>query len=245
MKHLKEEKKKKTLSRGAKIAICVVAGVLAAVGVCTALWLTNRVTGYREAKNYTSEILSTKAAVEEFLDAKVGEEGISEENKMTFTDYSDAVKKSSDYLESLGATGVLKNETVNEKYETAKKELEKLVRVKDVESKLMEILEDGEISEEELTTLKDLKSDYLTKMAEDLAEYRAKVAEFNEKYADLKGVKKTDLDNDYAALVAAGDELKKKYAEIKMDDVLGMSRDDILRFYGTIEELDNYLAEKI
>ncbi len=45
--------------------------------------------------------------------------------------------------------------------------------------------------------------------------------------------------------MAAGDELKKKYAEIKMDDVLGMSRDDILRFYGTIEELDNYLAEKI
>ena len=37
----------------------------------------------------------------------------------------------------------------------------------------------------------------------------------------------------------------ENYAEIKFDDVYGMSRDDILKFYATIEELNKILTEKI
>ena len=65
-----------------------------------------------------------------------------------------------------------------------------------------------------------------------------------EKYADLKGKNKTELDADYAAIQQDGNELAQKYAEIKFEDVYGMSRDDILNFYATMEELSKYLAEK-
>ena len=244
MKHLKEEKSKKSMSRITKIIICVVIGILVAVGVCTGLWLKNRVTGYREAKNYAEEIMKTKSSVEKYFDEKIGEEGLTDNNKKTYEDFVDAVKKSSDYMESLGATGVLKNETVNEKYEVAKSDLEKLTKAKDIEAKLMEIVADGEFSDYDLAQMSEM-GDYLKNMADEIVAYRKKVTDFNAKYENLKGANKKELDSDYAALVAAGDALKKKYAEIKIEDVTGMSRDDILRFYGTIEELDKYLAEKI
>ncbi len=244
MKHLKEEKSKKSMSRITKIIICVVIGILVAVGVCTGLWLKNRVTGYREAKNYAEEIMKTKSAVEKYFDEKIGEEGLTDDNKKTYEDFVDAVKKSSDYMESLGATGVLKNETVNEKYEVAKSDLEKLTKAKDIEVKLMEIVADGEFSDDDFAQMSEM-GDYLKNMADEIVAYRKKVTDFNAKYENLKGANKKELDSDYAALVAAGDALKKKYAEIKIEDVTGMSRDDILRFYGTIEELNKYLAEKI
>jgi hypothetical protein len=85
----------------------------------------------------------------------------------------------------------------------------------------------------------------LKNISKDLEDYRKKVKDFKEKYANLKGVDKTQLDNDYAAITNAGQELTKKYAEIKTDDVYKMSRDDILSFYATIEELNKYLSEKI
>lgn len=244
MKHLKEEKEAKSVPRGVKIGICVAIGVLVAVGVCAGLWFKNRVTGYREAKNYAEEIISTKSAVEKYLDAEVGTDGLTDENKKIYEEFIEAVKKSADYMESLGATGALKNATVSEKYEKAKSDFEKIVTVKDTQVKLMNILADGELSEAELTEMGEM-GDYYKALAKDMAEYRKKVAEFNTKYESVKGVNKDDLNNDYAAVVAAGDELKKKYAEIKLEDALGMSRDDILSFYGTIEELDNYLTEKI
>ena len=65
-----------------------------------------------------------------------------------------------------------------------------------------------------------------------------------EKYADLKGKNKTELDADYAAIQQEGNVLAQKYTEIKFDDVYGKSRDDILSFYATIEELNKFLAEK-
>lgn len=242
MKHLREEKVRKNLSRGAKITICVAAGLLAAVGVCVGLWLTNRVTGYREAKNYTTTILETRTAVEDFLNSKIGEEGVTDENQKTFDVFSVAIEKSMSYMESLGASTVRKNEQIDVKYETAKAKMAQLKLAKERGAKLMEILADNEISDDELETIKELGVEKVAKMAEDLAEYRTKVAEFKTKYADTSEINKTALDNDYADLMAAGDELTEKYAEIELSDVLGMSRDDILSFYGTIEELDETLS---
>ena len=236
--------KKKTMPIGIKIAICVGIGVLTAVGVCTGFWLINRVTGYQEAKGFTENIIGSKETVEKFLDAKVGEDGMTDEDKKVYEDFVSAVDKTSECLDKLKDTGALKNETVNELYEKAKSDFAKLVKTKDIEAKLMGVLGDGELSEEDLATLKEMDNDYLTQLVDDITDYRNKVSEFNTKYENIKGVNKTVLDNDYAALVAAGDELSKKYSVIEMDSILGMSRDDILGFYGTIEELDNYLADK-
>ena len=134
---------------------------------------------------------------------------------------------------------------MNEKYEAAKAEFDKLSTGLKVEGEMMKVLEDGEITSEEISELEKSDNDFLKTVAKDLTEYRNKVNEFNTTYADIKGKDKTKLDEDYAAITDAGLELKKKYSEIKFEDVYKMSRDDILGFYGTIEELDKYLAEKI
>ena len=242
MKHLKEEKEKKSLTRGTKIAICVAAGLLTAIGVCVGLWLTNRVTGYSEAKDYTATILEAKAAVEDFLNSEIGEEGLTEESQAMFAKISEAVEECAGYMESLGASAVLKNERVNEKYEVAKTKMAQLQLAKERSAIVMEVLADGEISDDELEMLKKLGVEKMAEMAEDLTEYRSKVTEFQTKYKEASGVDKTTLDNDYTNLVAAGEELTEKYAELELSDVLGMSRDDILGFYGTIEELDETLS---
>ena len=245
MKHLKEHKERTPMSKGKKIAICVVIGLLVAGGVFTTLFFVNRISGYREAKNYTDEILGTKDAVSAYLERKLDGKELSDEDKKAFESFKSAIERAESYTENLGASKALKDTKVSEKYEKAKEELAKLTTNKTVEANLLGVLEDGEISEEELKVFSESGNEYLKNISKDLEDYRKKVKDFKEKYADLKGVDKTQLDNDYAAITNAGQELTKKYAEIKTDDVYKMSRDDILSFYATIEELNKYLSEKI
>lgn len=244
MKHLKEEKERKPLSKGAKIAICATVGVVVALTVFLVLLLTNQVSGYREAKNYTDEILSTRGAVVAFLDAE-GDDELSNEDIELYKKFKSAVEKSESYTESLSASKAMKNEVVSEKYKRAKKELEKLSRYRDVEVLIFDAMEDGELSDDELKVFAESKNDFLVAMATDLTEHRAKFAEFYEKYGEFEDVNDAELDSEYSELMSYSESIAKKYAKISMMDVVGMSRDDILHFYDTIEELNNYLAEKI
>ena len=245
MKHLKEHKEHTPLSKGKKIAICIVIGLVVAGGVFTTLFFVNRISGYREAKNYTDEILGTKDAVVAYLDRKLDGEKLTEDDKKAIDDFKTAVEKAESYTESLSASKALKDKNVSEKYEKAKEELTKASVYKTIEQKIFGVLKDGEISEEELKVFDDSDNEFLKSVSSDLKEYRKKVSDFKEKYTDLKGANKKQLDDDYAAITNAGQELTKKYSEIKIDDVYKMSRDDILSFYATIEELNNYLSEKI
>ncbi len=245
MKHLEEHKEHTPMPKGKKITICVVAGLLVAVVVFAALFFVNRISGYREAKNYTDEILGTKDAVVAFFDHKIEGEKLGEDDEKAFGGFKTAIERAESYTESLGASKALKDAKVSEKYEKAKEELGKLTGSGEIEAKIFEVLKDGEISGEELKIFSESENEYLKGVADDLTEYRKKLSDFKQKYADLKGADKKQLDNDYAAITNAGQELTKKYAEIKTDDVYKMSRDDILSFYATIEELNKYLSEKI
>jgi hypothetical protein len=64
------------------------------------------------------------------------------------------------------------------------------------------------------------------------------------KYGDNKE-KSNELIEAYGKIQVRGDELNKKYNALTLDDLLGMSRDDILSFYAKIEELKSILAKKI
>ena len=150
MKHLKEHKEHTPLSKGKKIAICIVIGLVVAGGVFTTLFFVNRISGYREAKNYTDEILGTKDAVVAYLDRKLDGEKLTEDDKKAIDDFKTAVEKAESYTESLSASKALKDKNVSEKYEKAKEELTKASVYKTIEQKIFEVLKDGEISEEEL-----------------------------------------------------------------------------------------------
>ncbi len=245
MKRPKEQKEHIPMSKGKKIALCLVIGFLAAVGVFVALFFVNRISGYREAKNYTDEILGTKAAVLAYVEREVKSEELSDEDKQIFENFRTAMERAESYTKSLGASRALKDKKVSEKYRIIKERVAELGAYKSVEEKLLEVLGDGKISEEELKIFSESGNDFLRKVAGDLEEYYQKVEDFTEKYASVDSANKAELDNDYAAIINAGQELAKKYREIKTDNVCKMSRDDILSFYATIEELNKYLSEKI
>ena len=88
-----------------------------------------------------------------------------------------------------------------------------------------------------------MRNQTLKTLAEELSEYRAEVANFKKQY-------ETNAKKDSAVIEACGkmqligDELNKKYENMSLETIIGMSRDDILGFYETIEELNNILTAR-
>lgn len=227
------------------IAIFVAIGLIVATVVFIVMMKVAEAEGYRKAKEDTDEILGTREAVVAYLSAENEGEKLSDENKEKFENFEKAVDELSEKMNKLGESRVVHEESIRVKYDEATDQLGNLQYVSETEQMLADAMEDGALSDEEIEQISNSESEYLKKMAEDFKEYRAKVKEFNEKYADLKGKNKTELDADYAKIQQDGNELKKKYEKIEFDDVYGMSRDDILKFYATIEELNKILTEKI
>ena len=227
------------------IAIFVAIGLIVATVVFIVMMKVAEAEGYRKAKEDTDEILGTREAVVAYLSAENEGEKLSDENKEKFENFEKAVDELSEKMNKLGESRVVHDESIRVKYDEATDQLGNLQYVSETEQMLADAMEDGALSDEEIEQISNSESEYLKKMAEDFKEYRTKVKEFNEKYADLKGKDKAQLDADYAKIQQDGNELKKKYEKIEFDDVYGMSRDDILKFYATIEELNKILTEKI
>ena len=227
------------------IAIFVAIGLIVATVVFIVMMKVAEAEGYRKAKEDTDEILGTREAVVAYLSAENEGEKLSDENKEKFENFEKAVDELSEKMNKLGESRVVHEESIRVKYDEATDQLGNLQYVSETEQMLADAMEDGALSDEEIEQISNSESEYLKKMAEDFKEYRAKVKDFNEKYEDLKGKDKAQLDADYAKIQQDGNELKKKYEKIEFDDVYGMSRDDILKFYATIEELNKILTEKI
>ena len=241
---LMEEEKQRKFPIWAIVAIFAVIGLAVAGIVCLVLVKHAEKEDLRQAIDLSQSVIDMRAAVETYFAEKTDKIELTDEQKEKFEDFENAVAKSGDLMRELGEKSSVKDGDAKTKYEDAAKIYEKLQEVGEVEQILMSALSDRALIDEELDEFANGKNEYLKKMATEYKEYRTKVAEFNEKYADLKGKNKTELDADYAKLQQDGNELAKKYAEIKFEDVYGMSRDDILKFYATIEELNKILAEK-
>ena len=241
-KALEEEKKKFPIWVVA--TILVVVGLLVAGIVCFVLIKNAEVDDLRRSRELTENIAGTKVAVEEYFSAKSETVELTDETKELFEDFENAVAKLNEYMGELGEHGAVKNGDAKSKYDEARAAYDHLREVGETEQQLMNVTNDGALSNEELDELANGKNEFLKNLANEYKEYRTKVTEYNEKYVDLKGKNKTEFDEDSAKLKQAGEDLAKKYAEIKFDDVYGMSRDDILKFYATIEELNKILAEK-
>ena len=209
------KKKLKKIPIWVIVVICVTAGLVIASVVCLILVKNAEAEDLRKAKETTAKILETRAAMETYL-----------------------------YLRDLGESRVVEEGKAKELFEEASEKMGDLQLVGETEQLLKDIIDDNKLSDEEVEQLANSGSKYLQELAQNYKEYRAKLAEFMEKYADLKGKNKTELDADYAAIQQEGNVLAQKYTEIKFDDVYGKSRDDILSFYATIEELNKFLAEK-
>ncbi len=241
---MKIEKQERKIPIWAIVVALVVLGLIIAGIVCFILVKNGEAEDLKKARGLSSDIFETKVVVENYINAKTETLELTEEDKELFEDFENSIAKTSDLMKELGDCRAIKDEEAKKKYDEAAGIFEKMLDYAETEQQLMNTLSDGELNGEELDELKNGRNEYLKKIAEELKGYEAKILEFNEKYADLKGKNKVELDNDAAEIKQLGDELKNKYGSIKLDDVYGMSRDDILHFYATIEELNKYLTEK-
>ena len=230
------KKKLKKIPIWVIVVICVTAGLVIASVVCLILVKNAEAEDLRKAKETTAKILETRAAMETYLNTEA------EDAKLD--SFESEVEKAGGYLRDLGESRVVEEGKAKELFEEASEKMGDLQLVGETEQLLKDIIDDNKLSDEEVEQLANSGSKYLQELAQNYKEYRAKLAEFMEKYADLKGKNKTELDADYAAIQQEGNVLAQKYTEIKFDDVYGKSRDDILSFYATIEELNKFLAEK-
>ena len=241
MKHLSEEKPRKRMPRKKKIVIAVIAGVVVCLGVLATLILTRERLAYNEAYDMTVEIAGTKAAVEGFLDSKPEDLEFDEKEQAQIKDFEEALNKCANYLESFSALNVMKDEKIDEIYNKAKDKSDMLEKLKTIWGDVKLLLE---INDENLEKLKSSSSKKLAELATKLSEYRAKLAEFHAKY-EMNAKKSDAAIEEYGQLMVEGDELSAAFEKVELKDILGMSRDDIMGFYETIEELNNKLSEKL
>lgn len=242
MKHLKTEKKREPISKTKIIVICVVLGVLAFGGTLLGLLLSRGNLGYEEARNYADEILKTKVEVSEFLDGEVKDIELTDEEKTKFENFEKATDKAASYLENLSASNALKNKEVNEKYEKAKADFEKLQEVAKTEKALYGLFGSEEI---DLGEIEKSDNEFLKKFAKTISDYKEEAKNFVEKYQDVETIDEDVMIEDYGKFQLKGESIIDEYSETSFKDIFGYSKDDVLKFYASIEELVSILNEKI
>ena len=242
MKHLKTERKREPISKTKIIVICVVLGVLAFGGTLLGLLLSRGNLGYEEARNYADEILKTKVEVSEFLDGEVKDIELTDEEKTKFENFEEATDKAASYLGNLSASNALKNKEVNEKYEKAKADFEKLQEVAKTEKALYGLFGSEEI---DLGEIEKSDNEFLKKFAKTIGDYKEEAKNFVKKYQDVETIDEDVMIEDYGKFQLKGESIIDEYSETSFKDIFGYSKDDVLKFYASIEELVSILNEKI
>ena len=242
MKHLKTERNREPISKTKIIVICVVLGVLAFGGTLLGLLLSRGNLGYEEARNYADEILKTKVEVSEFLDGEVKDIELTDEEKTKFENFEKATDKAASYLGNLSVSNALKNKEVNEKYEKAKADFEKLQEVAKTEKALYGLFDSEEI---DLGEIEKSDNEFLKKFAKTISDYKEEAKNFVEKYQDVETIDEDVMIEDYGKFQLKGESIIDEYSETSFKDIFGYSKDDVLKFYASIEELVSILNEKI
>ncbi|MBR6961705.1 hypothetical protein IKH79_02980 [Candidatus Saccharibacteria bacterium] len=205
---------------------------LAAVVAVFVLAAVNRV-DYGGAKEQTAKIVATRGAVEEFLDAKEFEQGKADA-------FEAAVSGAREALGKLAESSATKDGRVKESVEAAQGEFAKIEKLNTIwgDAKLLQ-----DLSDQNLAKLKNSESEFLKKLAGELIDYRKKLADYKAKYGSGKE-QSTELLSAFSEIWNEGEELETKAGKASLEEISGMSRDDITVFYAKIEELNKYLAEK-
>ena len=240
MRRVNEERVRRPMSTGKKIVLAVILGVLALVGVFSVLAITHERINYAEARETVSGIASTKDSIEKLFDAKLESLDFSEEEKAVMDEFETALAKCKDYKTSLEASNVLKDEEVAKKYDEVK---EKYALIEKLAQSWNDVKLLFDLTDNNLAALKKSSNQTLKTLAEEVSEYRAEVANFKKQY-EASAKKDSSVIEAYGKMQLIGEDLNKKYANISLETIIGMSRDDILGFYETIEELNNILTAR-
>lgn len=240
MRRSGEERVRRSMSTGKKVVLVLALGVLALIGVFGALALTHERINYAEARETVSGIASTKESIEKLFDAKLESLDFSDDEKAVMDEFETALAKCKDYKTSFEASNVLKDEEVAKKFDEVK---EKYARIEKLSQSWNDVKLLFDLTDKNLATLKKSSNQTLKTLAEELSEYRAEVANFKKQY-ETNAKKDSAVIEAYGKMQLIGDDLNKKYENMSLETIIGMSRDDILGFYETIEELNNILTAR-
>ena len=223
---------KKKISKKAMIARTLGAAFLAA-GVVFSMMLVGRIRALDEFKAKAAKMAETRPAVVAYLDFDSEDAELSDDELKIWNDFEQAYRTLADnYAEVVDA------EFARDEKEVLAQQWTKVEQLYKAEQ-LLRLATDGELSDDDLVKMKDADNVKMKAMALDLADYRAKIADFKEKYGKVDTSKNTEMQTAYDALLKQGDALAEAYGELTLVNILEMSRDDILAIYETIDLLKN------
>ena len=232
----------KRKSNRVKIVFCVISMLVVALVVFLGAFLGRKLTE-NERKDYTEvraevlKLMDDREAVEKFLNLEIKTAKLNDADKKVVDDFEKAVPEDGD-VQSL----LQKILDINKEEDEEIKKAVDGVALTYIELHSVYLLErdlaimfDGELSDEDLATLEKSENDYLAKLAKEVGDYRAKV----------KGLSAKDdnFEQNYKLLEEEGEKLQKKYAEVKLKDIMGKTEEEVMEYYDKVEELNTILLE--
>ena len=227
----------------AKISICIALGLAVAGGVCAGLVFNNQTQKdeklheeYAAVQEWAQKTKSGREAVEKFLNTEAKSAKLSDEENLVVENFEKAVP---DDTEMQNVLKKLKDATDDEMIE--KKADEVALSYIDLHAlylveKDLSVMYDGELSDDDLVQLGKSENQYLITLANGISSYRTKVKELK--------AKDKDFEKKYKSLLEEGEKLQKKYAKIKLEDLIGKKNEEILLFYDRLDELGKLLEER-
>lgn len=227
------------MKRATIVKVCVVSAIAVAGAVCAGLVIYKKMTRadlqdeYAKIHTAIEKIADGKSAVEKFLDLDLKEAKLDEAEKRIVDEFEKVASEES--IKTLRELGEFDDENVKKLVDGAADICDGIGSLYTIEQD-MKVMLDGELSDNDLEALSESKSDYLAGLARDMRDYRAKVKALDPKSGDF--------DNKYKALLEEGEKLQKRYSDIKLEDLLGKKKEDVLSCYDKIDELNKYLLEQ-
>ena len=127
-------------------------------------------------------------------------------------------------------------------FEKAKADFEKLQEVAKTEKVLYGLFGSEEI---DLGEIEKSDNEFLKKFAKTIGDYKEEAKNFVKKYQDVETIDEDVMIEDYGKFQLKGEAIIDEYSETSFKDIFGYSKDDVLKFYASIEELVSILNEKI
>lgn len=232
-------------SNKVKIGLCIVAALVIAGAVFAGLFFANKTkdeqaekANYKEVQAKVEKLVSGKEETEKLLDLKLKSAKLSEEEQKVVEEFEKVVPDDNhvqEVLQEIKNINDDKDETIKEAVDRAASSYIYLRTLYLIE-KDMSVMYDGELSDKDLEALNKSDYEYLVGMAKDINDYRGKVKKLS--------AKDKDFEKNYKALLEEGNKLNKKYASVKLENITGTKKEDILAYYDRISELNKILLEQ-
>ena len=162
---------KKTVVVGSTVGAAFIAA-----GIVFSMLLVGRIRANDECRANLAEVVSTRGAVEKFIDTKAVDVKLTEDELKVWTDFEEAYSKANDSYNKARNYDLMRSE--RDKTDEEWKRVEKLYKAEQA----IKLATDGELSDEDIAKMKESEVGVIASYATDLGDYRAKIAGFNTQY---------------------------------------------------------------